>query len=147
MDWFWTVRTKQKIQKINEEINKLKESFEEENKHINETVSFQQLSKKHKLTGGISSENLNIISKRYTILKQLNEFINGLENILNINIKQIIKEIGNIKMYEKIEKDKDELDYSKIIEEIAIAVVIHLFDILKSRDNIENNFASGEIKK
>ena len=137
-----------KINEINNKIDELKLKYNtKKSKNIEEKVSFQLLNKKRVLKGGISSENLNIISLRYNILQELNELIKDIENILTIDIVQIIKEIENIKRYEKFVKDKDDLDYDKIIVEVAIAVVIHLFTILDSRNYIENNFASGEIKK
>ncbi len=139
-----------KIKEINHKIDELKQKYNtNKSKNVKEKVKFQLLNKKRVLKGGISSENLNIISLRYNILQELKELIKEIQNILTIDIVQIIKETENIKRYEKFVKDKDELEgnYETIFDEIAIDVVNHLFDILDSRNAIEYNFASGTIKK
>lgn len=144
------IKLQDKIKKINDKIDELKQKYNtNKSKNVKEKVKFQLLNKKRVLKGGISSENLNIISLRYNILQELKELIKDIEHILTIDIVQIIEEIENIKRYEKFVKDKDELEgnYETIFDEIAIEVVNHLFDTLNTRNTIEYNFASGTIKK
>ena len=126
----------QQIKEINDKIAELKQNFETNiNKSVSGNVSLEFI-KKYKLKGGISSENMSIISTRYIILKKLKALELELVNILTINIPRIIDNIKEINHYEEIFKKNNKSIKSELNEDISITMVNFIMKSSFSKINI-----------